>query len=190
YGYGAGDRDEAGRASMNYDRGFQGGRMNTGYDRGMGAMGYDRGFQGGRHDVDNGDPFGDRQQQTPIRVMRGRGMGAAGGGMGYDRDMNRGDYGDRGMMGRDRGSYDRGYGFGAQGMDRNEMGGGPRGNRMDAQDESYRAYQDYSGYSRGLNYEPYYNADEFGGQGGRNAGDEGFTGYDSNYRNRRDRDWF
>lgn len=168
YGYGMGDRDEAGRASMNYDRGYQGGGMSRG-------MGYDRNF----HDVDNGDPFGDRQQQTPIRVIRGRGMEAGGNAMRYDRDMNRGDFGDRGMMGRDRGSYDRGFGYGAQGMERG---------RNDNRDESYRAYQDYSGYSRGLNYEPYYNNDDFGASGAREVGDENF--YDSNYRNRRDNDWF
>lgn len=200
YGYGAGDRDEAGFASMNYDReyGMGGGRMNTGYDRNYGAaggMGYDRGFQGGR-DTDNGDPFGDRQQQTPIRVMRGR-EGGNMGGNNMGRDMGRGDFGDRGMMGRDRGSYDRGWGFGAQGMERTDINRGDRNNRLssdrlDREDESYRAYQDYSGYSRGLNYDPYYNSGEFGAQGGGGEiGDPGFAArYDANYRNRRDRDWF
>ena len=194
YGYGAGDRDEAGFASMNYDReyGTGRGRMNTGYDRGFGAaggMGYDRGFQGGR-DTDNGDPFGDRQQQTPIRVMRGR-EGNMGGS-----NMGRGDFGDRGMMGRDRGGYDRGWAFGAPGMERTDINRGDRGNRLssdrlDREDESYRAYQDYNGYSRGLNYEPYYNTDDFGAQGGgREGGDRGFTRYDASYQNRRDRDWF
>jgi hypothetical protein len=186
YGYGAGDRDEMGRGSMNYDRGFgmgSGGRMNnTGYDRGYGAtggaMGYDRGFRGG-HDTDNGDPFGDRQQQTPFRVMRGHdvhNMGNQGGGRG-------------GMMGRG-GGYDSSFAFGAPGMERTDINRGDRGNRLssdrlDREDESYRAYQDYNGYSRGLNYEPYYNADQMGG---REAGDQNF--YDANYRNRRDRDWF
>lgn len=175
YGYGAGDRDEAGRASMNYDREYgTGGRMNTGYDRGFHS----------RSDVDNGDPFGDRQQQTPIRVMRGRDMNNMGGG-----SMSGGYMGGGGMPGRDRGGYDRGWAFGGQGMERTDVNRGDRFNqlssdRLDREDESYRAYQDYSGYSRGLNYEPYYNADEFGAQGERGIG------YDSNYRNRRDRDWF
>jgi len=191
YGYGTGDRDEAGFASTNYDReyGMGGGRMNTGYDRGFGAaggMGYDRGYQSGR-DTDNGDPFGDRQQHTPIRVMRGN-MGG---------NMGRGDFGDRGMMGRDRGGYDRSWAFGAPGMERTDINRGDRNNRLssdrlDQQDESYRAYQDYNGYNRGMNYDPYSNADEFGAQGGgREGGDPGFAQrYDANYRNRRDRDWF
>jgi len=131
YGYGAGDRDEMGRASMNYDRGYGmggGGRMNnTGYDRGYGAtggaMGYDRGYQGHKN-TDHGDPFGDRQQHTPFRVMRGH-------------DVH--NMGNQGMMGRP-GGYDRGYAFGGPGMERPEY--------------------------------------------------EGYSGYDSNYRNRRDRDWF
>jgi hypothetical protein len=194
YGYGAGDRDEAGFASMHYDReyGMGGGRMNTGYDRGFGAAGgtgYDRGFQGGR-DTDNGDPFGDRQQQTPIRVMRGR-EGNMGGG-----NMGRGDFGDRGMGGRDRGGYDRNWAFGAQGMERTDFNRGDRNNRLssdrlDREDESYRAYQDYSGYNRGQNYDPYYNSGELGAQGGGDVGDPGFAArYDANFRNRRDRDWF
>jgi len=186
YGYGAGDRDEAGFASMNYDReyGMGGGRMNTGYDRGFGAAGgYGGGSQSGR-DTDNGDPFGDRQQQTPIRVMRGR-EGNMGG-----HNMGRGDFGDRGMMGHDRGGYDRSWAFGAPGMERTDFNRGDRGNRLssdrlDRQEESFRANQ---GYGRGQNYDPYYNADEFGAQGG---GDPGFAArYDANFRNRRDRDWF
>ncbi len=165
YGYGAGDRDEMGRASMNYDRGYGAGRMNTGYDRGYAAggagMGYDRNYQG-RNQTDNGDPFGDRQQHTPFRVMRGHEG---------NNNMN------RGMMGR--GGYDSSFAFGAQGMERTDINRGDRGNRLssdrlDRQDESYRSYQ---GYGQGLNNDPYYNADQAGG-------------YDSNYRNRRDRDWF
>lgn len=179
YGYGAGARDEAGFASASYDRGYGmgGGRMNTGYDRG---------FKSGQ-DTDNGDPFGDRQQHTPIRVMRGN----------LGDNMGRGDFGDRGMMGRDRGGYDRGWAFGAPGMERTDINRGDRGNRLSSdrlerEDQSYRAYQDYDGYNRGLNYDPYYNNDDFGAQGGgREVGDPGFaTRYDANYRNRRDRDWF
>ena len=182
YGYGAGDRDEAGRASMNYDReyGMGGGRMNTG--------GYDRGFHS-RSDGDNGDPFGDRQQQTPIRVMRGRDMNNMGGGSMSGGYMG----GGGGMTGRERG-YDSSWAFGARGMERDDVNRDRMNrlssDRMDREDESYRAYQDYNGYNRGLNYEPYYNADEFGAQGGgREVGDRNF-GYDNNYRNRRDRDWF
>jgi hypothetical protein len=173
YGYGTGDRDEAGRGSMNYDRGYGAARPSMPYDRGYGAAGnpgYDRGMGGGnRAQTDNGDPFGDRQNHTPIRVMRGREMGGMGGS-----DMSRGDYGDRGMMGRDRGSYDRGFGGGSQ-MD---------AGRQDPRNEAYGAYQNYQGYS-GINDEPYYNVDDMNAGGGN----QGPT-YDSNYRNRRDRDWF
>ncbi|HEX8361308.1 MAG TPA: hypothetical protein VF613_14435 [Longimicrobium sp.] len=187
YGYGAGDRDEMGRGSMNYDRGFGmggGGRMNnTGYGATGGAgMGYDRGYQG-RNQTDNGDPFGDRQQHTPFRVMRGHDVNN----MGHDQGGGFG--GGRGMTGR--GGYDSSFAFGAQGMERTDINRGDRGNRLSSdrlenRDEGYRAYQDYNGYSRGLNYEPYYNADDM--SGGREVGEQNF--YDTNYRNRRDRDWF
>ncbi|HEX8831302.1 MAG TPA: hypothetical protein VF705_09065 [Longimicrobium sp.] len=151
YGYGAGDRDEMGRGSMSYDRGYGmggGGRMNnTGYDRGYGAtggaMGYDRGYRGG-HDTDNGDPFGDRQQHTPFRVMRGHDGHPMGG-------QDRGGRG--GMMGRG-GGYDSSFAFGAPGMERTDINRGDRGNRLS---------------SDRLDREEL---------------------YDSNYRNRRDRDWF
>lgn len=176
YGYGAGDRDEAGRASMNYDRGYGmsgGGRMNNNnYDRGYGAtggagMGYDRGYQG-RNDTDNGDPFGDRQQHTPFRVMRGHDV--------HNMGHGGGDMGGRGMMGRG-GGYDSSFAFGAPGMERTDINRGDRGNRLssdrlDREDQNYRAYQDYNGYSHSLGDEPYQNF------------------YDQNYRNRRDRDWF
>jgi hypothetical protein len=181
YGYGAGDRDEAGYARNSYDRNFSG-RMDTGYDRGYGATTgsnmYDRGYHN-RHQVDTGDPFGDRQQHTPVRVMR-------------ERDID--NLGNRGMTGR--GGYDRDWMIGGSGMERTDINRGDRLNRLssdrlDRQDESYRAYQDYDGYSRGLNYEPYYNAADQDGMGGREVGDMGFrNGYDQNYQNRRDRDWF
>ncbi|HVH13626.1 MAG TPA: hypothetical protein VM759_11265 [Longimicrobium sp.] len=69
-------RDEEGRYGLMHTggpRGMRGmnryggdyGRMGAGLDRG-----YDRGFKS-RERVDVGDPFGDRERQTPIRMMRG-----------------------------------------------------------------------------------------------------------------------
>ncbi|HEX2094406.1 MAG TPA: hypothetical protein VHG28_18525 [Longimicrobiaceae bacterium] len=84
----------------------------TGYGAGM-HRGYDRDLGGrDRWETDNGDPFGDRQSGTPIRVIRGgfrRGQGH--GNPAYDRDprWNRGNMGyDRGFHSSGRG-YDRGW---------------------------------------------------------------------------------
>jgi hypothetical protein len=98
--------------AYNYDRDFSYGRpRGVGYDREFGArrglsadmggrMDYDRDMSGWQHrqQTDTGDPFGDRQSRTPIRVMRG----------GFDRgDMDRGDWG-RGQMARGGGDADYG----------------------------------------------------------------------------------
>ncbi len=74
----------------------------SGYDRDMGLrdMGA-RDMDEGRWQTDNGDPFGDRQNHTPIRSMRG------GFRRGYDRDtMDAGGGGYRGGMNR---GYDSGF---------------------------------------------------------------------------------
>lgn len=98
-----GQRFQQGRGM--YDRGFGA----SGYDRGYGshASAYDRGFKD-RWQTDNGDPFGDREARTPMRMMRG----PFGHEHGYDRDMQGGFRGgpgyDRGTHGEFRGG--RGYG--------------------------------------------------------------------------------
>lgn len=72
-------RDEEGHYGLTHVRGMRGGGMNrygTDYDRGMGldrgGMDYDRGYRS-REQTDAGDPFGDRQNRTPIRVTGNRG---------------------------------------------------------------------------------------------------------------------
>ncbi|HEV2132444.1 MAG TPA: hypothetical protein VGR27_15115 [Longimicrobiaceae bacterium] len=58
--------------------GFRGADWGRGYDRGFaGVSRYDRGYGDfgepyrSRAQTDAGDPFGDRQSRTPIRVIRG-----------------------------------------------------------------------------------------------------------------------
>ncbi|CAN5377952.1 hypothetical protein BH23GEM4_BH23GEM4_01550 [soil metagenome] len=95
------DRDYAGRQGGGYGYGGGYGSGMSGYDReygSMGGSGYDR--EGGRYgksrwQTDQGDPFGDRDRNTPIRTTRGEFEA-------YDRD-----YGARGYR---QGGYDRGYG--------------------------------------------------------------------------------
>ena len=78
-----------------YDRDMRAGGITPGYGR---ASAYDRDFDRGyksRAETDMGDPFGDRAQHTPIRVVdEDR----------WDRNVDR----DRGWGARDRG-YDVGY---------------------------------------------------------------------------------
>lgn len=125
-----------GGSAWNYDRDFERGGGNMGASSDMGG-GYDRNYKG-RWQTDNGDPFGDRSSQTPIRMMRGgfqgggEGRGAmgngydrdfgrgygAGSGMGYDRDMMRG-----GSMDNDR-SYMNGLGYDPYEGDLNRGRGG------------------------------------------------------------------
>jgi len=78
-----------------YDRGFAG-RGGSDYGRDYGARsGYDRDFGRDRMRTDAGDPFGDRQNRTPFRVLRG----------GFDTDQT------------DRGGW-------MQGNQLNQLGGG------------------------------------------------------------------
>jgi hypothetical protein len=67
YGYGTYGTGTTGRKDFDrfgYDRDFRGHSPGT-FDRG-----YDRGYKS-RWQTDYGDPFGDRQQHTPMRVIRG-----------------------------------------------------------------------------------------------------------------------
>lgn len=97
-----------GRNLGGYDRDFGG--------RGGGWQGYDRGYRG-RWQTSHGDPFGDRESRTPIRVMRGRGGGYDRGG--YDRGFSRGrtEEEPRGV-----GWWARGWGFGVRNDDRYDRG--------------------------------------------------------------------
>jgi hypothetical protein len=140
------------RYSGTNDQGYRMNRGNLGggYDRGFAGSGYDRGFRGYDRDMrtvgigydeeykprsqtDYGDPFGDRQSHTPIRMIRGEAHGydrGFTGGYGRDYNSSTGGYGrdyssnpvsydpgysntrrgfnnDRGMRGGARGGYDR-----------------------------------------------------------------------------------
>ncbi|MEX2571008.1 MAG: hypothetical protein WD737_06860 [Gemmatimonadota bacterium] len=64
-GWGAGDH------TGGYGQDYQWGRFDRGNDRGYYGAGYDRGFKS-REQTDYGDPFHDREQHTPVRVIRGR----------------------------------------------------------------------------------------------------------------------
>jgi hypothetical protein len=94
-----GYRDDEGHYGTTHVGGMMGGgagmpggmnRYGSGYDRGMGmnrgGMDYDRGFTG-RSQTDAGDPYGDRQGHTPIRVT---GSGNRGGMDRYDNGYGRG----------------------------------------------------------------------------------------------------
>lgn len=110
YGYGY----EGYGAGRGYDFGYrQGGYQGGGwggYDREYGHRGdrfggtefhgYDRGYKS-RWQTDYGDPFGDRDSRTPMRMIRGEFRGS-------DRDVNAG-------YDRDTryGAYERGYGHNA-----------------------------------------------------------------------------
>lgn len=101
-----GYRDEDGHYGTTHTGGMMGGagmsggmnRYGSDYDRGgmglnRGGMDYDRGFKG-RNPTDAGDPFGDRQSHTPIRVtgnpMNGGGMNSRGSVGRYDNGYDRG----------------------------------------------------------------------------------------------------
>ena len=64
-------------AGNDMNRGYGG--MSGGMQGGMNRYGsdYDRGYQG-REQTDNGDPFGDRQNRTPIRMVNGQSRGGTG----------------------------------------------------------------------------------------------------------------
>jgi hypothetical protein len=96
-----GERSHWGRSGQpiraNYERDYRAGAWGPGYEGGWRSgptsgsdyryAGYDRGYKS-RYQTDHGDPFGDRQQQTPMRVIRGEAR----------------DY-DRGYRGYDQGTY-------------------------------------------------------------------------------------
>ncbi|MEX2584177.1 MAG: hypothetical protein WD766_12940 [Gemmatimonadota bacterium] len=80
------------------------------YDRGFRPTGYDRGYKS-QWETDYGDPFGDRQQHTPMRVIRGEARGYDAGYRTHDTD--RSFRGNRYPMGYQpysaRAGYDRGF---------------------------------------------------------------------------------
>lgn len=144
-----------GRGARDYDRDL-GGRFHrpfgasrggwTGYDRDLGYRGTHRGYDQpywgydtwrydaeykSREQTDFGDPFGDRQQRTPIRVVdEDRDRGWFGGGRDYDREFARRygrDYYARNPMGYDP--------YETRGSDLGRLGG--RGGR------GYRGRVDY-----------------------------------------------
>ena len=151
-------------SNWNYDREFNDRGTTFGASSGDLDRGYDRDHKG-RWQTDNGDPFGDRANQTPIRMVRGgfgnnedRGMMGSGN---YDRDFGRG-YGAGSNMSYDRDMVDRGGMMGRGGMDR-------------GQDR---------GYMHGLGYDPYDGGDV-------NRGRAGGWGMQNQNRNRGyDRGWF
>lgn len=106
YGYGRGTGYYGG--TTGYDRGYRGDRGDRGSWFGWGDSDrYDANYKR-REQTDFGDPFGDRQAQTPIRMIRERYDDSwFGGGRG---SWFGSDY-DRGYRGYDRGyrGYDRGY---------------------------------------------------------------------------------
>ena len=184
--YGAGGVRDIGNRGWDRGRGVDD-DLDRGIDRDRGAWGRgmgddDRGFRGGKShaQTDAGDPFGDRQSRTPIRVMRGDiGRGEMGRG-----DLDRGDVHRGGMMGGgvNRGGMLRG-GWDRDETDRGDWGRGDLLNRMgrggDRYDQGMRGGQ--RGWNQGIGDDPYYNAQDFRGN------------YDRELRGReRDRggDWF
>lgn len=136
-----------GAGAWNYDRDYDRGNAFSGSDR---DTGYDRDHKS-RWQTDQGDPFGDRANRTPIRMMRGEFRN-------YDAEL------------RDRGSYDadlgRGYGAGSRmDYDRDMMGRGG----MD-RDRG-------RGYMHGLGYDPYDSDDARVNRGRWGAGNRD-RGYD------------
>lgn len=162
-GMGMGMGAGMGSNNWNYDRDFD--RGNTfGASSDM-DRGYDRDHKG-RWQTDNGDPFGDRTSQTPIRMMRGgfrndEDRGGMLGGSNYDRDFGRG-YGAGSNMNYDRDMRDRGGMMGRGSMD------------------------DDRTYMHGLGYDPY-DGDDM--NRGRSGGTWGMQGQNRN-RGGYDRGWF
>jgi hypothetical protein len=149
--WGAGyDRDYGARRGMTGRNGFTGGMTGGGMSSGMGMSSLNRGYDqdhGGwnrdrdwndrdrddwrsRSQTDAGDPFGDRQNRTPFRVVRGQWSGG-------DRDFGRGDV-DRGDR-FDRGDMDRTGYRGVQGS------GNARGWNQGVGDDPYYNAQDFRG---------------------------------------------
>lgn len=122
YGYGSRPRGERmyGAGPRGYDRGFGPGYTGTGYGRtGYGeAMEYDADYgYKSRWQTDYGDPYGDRANNTPFRVMRGEFHG-------YGRDFESG-Y-DRGYRGPEPGGMGR---YGGNPMSYDPYGSESRGFR-------------------------------------------------------------
>ncbi|MBA2671202.1 MAG: hypothetical protein H0U67_12585 [Gemmatimonadetes bacterium] len=135
-------------------RGYQGRTDNWGgsagrdrYDRnysGRGGNDYDRNYKS-QWQTDQGDPYGDRQSNTPMRVIRGE----------YE---SRGNRDDSGWFGRDR---NRDEGSGWSGRDRNRDEGSGWFGRDRIRDEGSgwfgsdrnRYERDYS--SNPMGYDPY-----------------------------------
>jgi hypothetical protein len=107
-------------------RGYQGRTDNWGgsagrdrYDRsysGRGGNDYDRNYKS-QWQTDQGDPYGDRQSNTPMRVIRGeyesRGNRYDSGWFGRDRNRDEGS----GWFGADRNRYERDYSSNPMGYD-------------------------------------------------------------------------
>lgn len=155
------DRDLGRSYDRGYNTTYNRSPMAGGYDRGYSSTpgygtdyagrgatgGYDRPYRGydtarygrdykSREQTDAGDPFGDRQSGTPMRVMdepRDRG-GWFGGGRGYDRDY------DRGFR------YDRNFGAERAGYGGDYRGANPMGYDPYAGNEARRGYD--SGFRR------------------------------------------
>jgi hypothetical protein len=89
--------------------------------------GYDRGYKS-QHQTDHGDPFGDREQGTPMRVIRGEARG-------YDRGYRDGGY-DRGY--RDAG-YDRNFHRSGESHRGYGNSGWPMGYRQDSERQNVNA---------------------------------------------------
>jgi hypothetical protein len=138
YGGGSGWGGGHDRTFRGYDQTFRG------YDQTF--RGYDSAYGAGRksrYETDFGDPFGDRQEHTPIRMIRG----------GYDRGW----FGFGGSRNaRDRDDYDRGFRGSGQrrvygtegsgrGYDRDHSG-----NPMGYDPGHRRGRSDFDRYDRGL----------------------------------------
>ena len=107
---------EPGGAPLNRDRFDRGYSRDLGYsgasryDTGFGATEYDRGYKS-RWQTDYGDPYGDRQQNTPMRVIReqhgdyDRGFTSTR----YDRNFNSSPYPMGYRSYSARGGYDTGF---------------------------------------------------------------------------------
>lgn len=101
YGYGGSTMGNAG-GRMSYDMDYGAGSTTYGHTAYGGSdTGYDRDYKS-RQQTNQGDPFGDRARNTPIRMTRGE----FGHDQGYDRDMSAG----RGDLEADRG-YMHGVGY-------------------------------------------------------------------------------
>lgn len=133
------------------DRGYSAGGRGYGRDYGrQGGARYDRDWVGrgvydgeykSRHQTDTGDPFGDRQSGTPVRMIRGEfearyDRGYHGAESRYDREFRGEGVYDRGYRGVDRTRYDRGYMGREPGINNEPYYGGG----MNRPERGYRGY--------------------------------------------------